>query len=93
MGLLRLPLVATAALLSATMAFAADHGGHAATPRIYGTATPGHAPDCRCRAAGVSVQVGQSACLATPAGRRLATCGMVLNNTSWQFSERPCPES
>ncbi len=94
MRLRRLPLAAIVALMPVGAALAADHGAHAAaTPRIYGVATPGHTPDCRCRAAGVSVQVGQSACIATPAGARLATCGMVLNNTSWEFTDRPCPDS
>jgi len=34
--------------------------------------------------------LGQSVCLATPTGARIATCAMVLNNTSWQFTETPC---
>ncbi len=53
----------------------------------------GHAPDCTCRALGRSFEVGETACLATPEGRRVARCGMVLNNTSWTFTARPCPES
>lgn len=95
MVLFRLPSAALATLLSVAPAFATDHGTHraAATPRVFGIASPGHTQDCRCRAAGISVQVGQSVCLSTPAGQRLATCGMVLNNTSWEFSNRPCPQS
>lgn len=50
-------------------------------------------PDCVCRAQGRTFSVGESACLRTPMGARLAQCGMVLNNTSWTFTERPCPES
>lgn len=46
--------------------------------------------DCTCRAFGRDFALGQSACLATPAGFRLATCGMVLNNTAWHFSPTPC---
>jgi hypothetical protein len=34
--------------------------------------------------------LGTSICLRTPAGARLATCGMVLNNTSWSISATPC---
>jgi hypothetical protein len=47
-------------------------------------------PDCTCRAQGRDFKLGQSVCLATPQGARIATCGMVLNNTSWQFTETPC---
>jgi hypothetical protein len=47
-------------------------------------------PDCTCRAQGRDFTLGQSVCLATPRGARIATCGMVLNNTSWQFTETPC---
>ena len=46
--------------------------------------------DCTCRARGQAFELGQSTCLATPKGARIATCGMVLNNTSWQFSDTPC---
>jgi hypothetical protein len=46
--------------------------------------------ECTCRARGQAFELGQSTCLATPRGARIATCGMVLNNTSWQFSDTPC---
>jgi hypothetical protein len=48
------------------------------------------AADCICRAQGREYELGQSACLATPTGARIATCSMVLNNTSWKFTETPC---
>jgi hypothetical protein len=48
------------------------------------------APNCTCRARGRSFELGQSACLQTPKGPRIAVCVMVLNNTSWQLSETPC---
>jgi hypothetical protein len=54
---------------------------------------PAAASVCTCRAPGRQVELGQTACLMTPKGPRLATCGMVLNNTSWQFSESPCTVS
>jgi hypothetical protein len=47
-------------------------------------------PDCTCRAQGRDFALGQSVCLATPRGARIATCAMVLNNTSWQLTETPC---
>lgn len=52
-----------------------------------------HGPDCTCRIEGRSVAVGATACLRTAEGPRVAECGMVLNNTSWQITRRPCPES
>jgi hypothetical protein len=48
------------------------------------------AADCTCRSQGRDYDLGKSVCLSTPKGARIATCGMVLNNTSWQFSETPC---
>jgi hypothetical protein len=47
-------------------------------------------PNCICRARGKEFELGQSICLSSPKGPRIATCGMVLNNTSWQFSDTPC---
>ena len=45
------------------------------------------------RAQGRTFAVGESTCLRTASGPRVAECGMVLNNTSWEFTERSCPES
>jgi hypothetical protein len=47
------------------------------------------AADCTCRSQGRDFELGQSTCLQTPKGARIATCGMVLNNTSWTFTETP----
>jgi hypothetical protein len=51
------------------------------------------AADCTCRAGGRDYDLGRSVCLNTPAGFRLATCGMVLNNTSWKISAMPCVDA
>jgi hypothetical protein len=48
-----------------------------------------HIPDCTCRAQGRDFQVGEGVCI----GSRRATCGMVLNNTSWIMSSEPCATS
>lgn len=48
---------------------------------------------CSCRALGRSFELGSTICLPTPKGARLATCGMVLNNTAWEFSDTPCVSS
>jgi hypothetical protein len=47
-------------------------------------------PGCTCRARNRNFELGQTACLQTPSGPRLAVCVMVLNNTSWQISDTPC---
>ena len=46
--------------------------------------------DCTCRAQGRDLEQGQTICMATSKGFRLAVCGMVLNNSSWAISETPC---
>ena len=48
------------------------------------------AADCTCRSQGRDYELGKSVCLQSPKGARIATCGIVLNNTSWQFSDTPC---
>lgn len=60
----------------------------AVTCTVAGGATL--AAECTCRAGGRDYQLGRTACLPTPQGFRLGTCGMVLNNTSWQISDTPC---
>jgi hypothetical protein len=61
-----------------------------AVASLAGASSPAQASECKCRAPGKAVELGETACLATPKGPRLATCGIVLNNTAWQFSETPC---
>ena len=46
---------------------------------------------CTCRYKGEDFGLGHSICLNGPDGLKVATCSMVLNNTSWQFSNAPCP--
>ena len=47
--------------------------------------------DCACRYDGGTIELGQSVCMNTPSGQRLARCDMALNNTSWTFLDAPCP--
>ena len=90
-------LLAFAAMLAASAFMARSDAALAHDP----AAMPGdvvqaqaHDPmDCYCRAQGKTFAVGETACLRTSEGPRVAECGMVLNNTSWQFTARPCPES
>lgn len=47
-------------------------------------------PNCRCRAAdGHQVEVGETACIRG----KLARCEMFLNNSSWKFTDKACPQS
>jgi Flp pilus assembly protein TadG len=81
----------TALALAASAGPSAAHDpAHQADPAQYQAHDPA---DCFCRAQGRTFAVGETACLRTGEGSRVAECGMVLNNTSWQFTARPCPES
>ena len=57
-------------------------GAAAATPAAAGSA-------CKCRYFGKFFGLGQSICIRG----RVATCSLVLNNSSWQFTERRCSPS
>ncbi len=47
--------------------------------------------DCTCRYDGGMTDLGETVCMKTPGGTRLARCDMALNNTSWTFLDAPCP--
>jgi hypothetical protein len=49
--------------------------------------------DCRCRARGVVATHGQTVCIQTHQGMRLARCEKVSNMSSWTFLEAPCPQA
>jgi hypothetical protein len=46
--------------------------------------------ECTCRAAGRVFRMGETVCLRTPSGDRIAVCEMVLNVTSWTPTSRAC---
>lgn len=50
-------------------------------------------PSCKCRYAGKTFEVNTCVCLNVAAGAQMACCDMVVNNTSWTFSQRACPMS
>lgn len=60
---------------------------------LFGGAKAWAGANCTCRAAGVEATIGQTVCLSTPNGQRLARCEMVLNNTSWTFLDGACPQA
>ena len=49
--------------------------------------------DCTCRARGVVATEGQTLCIRTPQGSRLARCGKMSNVASWTFLQGPCPQA
>lgn len=48
-------------------------------------------PNCTCRYKGIDIPEGQTICMELPSGNVLATCGRVLNNTSWKTLQQECP--
>jgi hypothetical protein len=64
-------------------------------PPVVKVQTPGAAaPDCYCRGArGQMFAPGETICLRTAQGSRIARCQMEINVMSWGITETPCPES
>lgn len=63
-------------------------------PPVLQTQMPGHDPmNCYCRAQGRLFAEGESICLKTAEGPRVAECQMVTNVMSWGITARPCPET
>lgn len=58
---------------------------------LLSTASHAQNVSCTCRYQGEDYGIGESICLKGSNGMRMATCSMVLNNTSWKFSNAPCP--
>ncbi len=54
-------------------------------------AAPAAAHDCTCRSPNGRVGLGDTVCLKTADGPRLAQCVMDLNITSWKVLKAPCP--
>ena len=47
--------------------------------------------NCTCRGNGQDVAEGETVCLKTASGMKMARCERVLNNTSWKMLEEECP--
>ena len=58
---------------------------------IVSAATSYAGPECTCRYKGNKIPEGQSTCLKTADGYKIAQCSRVLNNTSWKFTKQKCP--
>lgn len=52
--------------------------------------SPSRHADCTCRRPGGISHVGETACIATPSGPRIALCSMNQNVTSWEIGEEGC---
>ena len=48
---------------------------------------------CRCLYQGKSFDQGELVCIHVGGKTRLARCGMLLNNSSWQFVQNGCPSA
>jgi hypothetical protein len=81
------------ALLFLSLLFAvpsAASTGPAAAASAPAGAVTDTLPPCTCRAEGRTYDMGDEICLATPAGRRIMRCAMVINMPSWTPTERSC---
>jgi hypothetical protein len=66
----------------------------AAAAILVGVASSSASADCTCRARdSIRALLGETVCIPTSNGPRLARCDQVLNNTSWTFLEAPCPQA
>jgi hypothetical protein len=64
------------------------------TPTAQTAQAPTHNPlDCWCLAKGRKFAPGESVCLTTAEGGRMAECRMETNVMSWGLTETPCPET
>ena len=64
-------------------------GGDAAFAQQAAIPT-GPSTNCTCRYQGNKYHLGETVCLRSPQGLRMAQCDMVLNNTSWNFTGTEC---
>ncbi len=83
------PLAGAALVVAMMPAARAAQTEH--SPRPVAQAGQSTLPPCTCRAEGREFDMGASICLQTPEGRRIATCEMDQNVTSWRPTERRCP--
>jgi hypothetical protein len=87
---LRLAMIsATGLLLLHVAAMAQERATALDKPRL----AQAPEPYCFCWNDGKKIAEGSMACIRTTKGRRLATCGRVINMMSWEVTENPCPES
>jgi hypothetical protein len=87
------------AVIVLSIAFAGPALAHDPAAKIHDSAartaqTPAHNPlDCWCLAKGRKFAPGESVCLKTAEGGRMAECRMEINVMSWGLTDTPCPET
>ncbi len=86
------PALAVILLVGASSAQAEPlHGQSGRVPELLTVQADPRYHDCTCRdQSGRSLRIGDTVCLATPNGSRIAICDMVLNNSSWITTDRSC---
>jgi len=57
---------------------------------LSGTGITAASGEPGCRAIGMEARQGETLCIPTPDGQRMASCGMVLNVSSWTFLTELC---
>jgi hypothetical protein len=89
-----LRLCFAAALVMGAAATAASQQAGPPPPAAIVTAQDAPSlPPCTCRAKGQVFQMGESVCLDTPDGPRLALCVMDQNVSSWRRTPAACPSA
>jgi hypothetical protein len=86
----RAPLAALVIWLALT---AAAHAGEPAIALDLPRLAQAPEPLCFCWSDGRKIAEGAMACIRTSQGRRLASCGRVINMMSWEVTQNPCPET
>ncbi len=92
MGALLRTLPAAAAVAAMGLLALAQSAAHAQS-RFTDPGPQPPLPPCTCRAEGRIFQLGETTCLRTPQGSRMARCIMVINNPSWDAGTTPCPSA
>jgi hypothetical protein len=88
-------LLALAAAFAAVIAGPLPAGAEelASPPAVVDRVQASHPIECYCRAQGRVFWQGDTICLRTADGPRLAECRMEVNVMSWGVTDRRCPES
>jgi hypothetical protein len=80
------------AVLALSLVLSAPAQAH--DPKVQTVQAPAHNPlDCWCLAKGRKFAPGETICLRTAEGGRMAECRMETNVMSWGLSDKPCPET
>lgn len=90
--MMRVGFLAVAAMIAASAPALGQNQSTRQWPSQVQRWTP-HLPECTCRAQGRDFGMGETICMKTANGDRLAVCGMAQNNTSWNVLDDACTVS